>query len=142
MFEANVATTQRFFEEVWGGGKFDLVDELCTEGYVSHDPVAGDADREGEKRSAAGYRGAFPDLTITIEEIFAAGDKVVCRWRAEGTFENEIMGQQPTHERGEPVRGIGIDRYEDGLIAESWTQWDTLQFMRNIGAVSTEAATA
>ena len=57
------------------------------------------------------------------------------RWKAEGTFENEFMGQQPTGEKGEPVYGIGIDRFEDGKVAESWTQWDTLRFMRNIGAM-------
>ena len=42
--------------------------------------------------------------------------------------------------QGDPVRGITIDRYEGGKIAESWTQWDTLTFMRNIGAIPEEAA--
>ena len=31
------------------------------------------------------------------------------------------MGQQPTGEKGEPVCGIAIDRFEDGKVAESWT---------------------
>jgi len=52
------------------------------------------------------------------------------------------MGQEPTGERGDPIRGIGIDRYEDGKIAESWGQWDTLAFMRNIGAMPAEATAA
>ena len=60
---------------------------------------------------------------------------MVIRWRAEGTFENEFLGQQPTGKKGEPVEGIGIDRFEGGRVAESWGQWDTLRFMRNIGAV-------
>jgi hypothetical protein len=50
------------------------------------------------------------------------------------------MGLQPTGEKGTPVEGIGIDRCVDGKIAEAWTQWDTLTFMRNIGAVPEEAA--
>ena len=37
--------------------------------------------------------------------------------------------------KGEPVSGISINRFEDGKVAESWTQWDTLRFMRNIGAI-------
>ena len=50
------------------------------------------------------------------------------------------MGQQPTGQKGEPVQGITIDRFEEGKIAESWTQWDTMQFMKNIGAVPEGAA--
>jgi hypothetical protein len=50
------------------------------------------------------------------------------------------MGQQPTGERGEPVEGLSIDRFEDGKIAETWGQWDTLRFMRNIGAIPEQAA--
>ena len=66
------------------------------------------------------------------------------RWKAQGTFENEFMGQQPTGLKGEPVYGIGISRFEDGKVAESWTQWDTLRFMRNIGATpeATQVASA
>ena len=86
------------------------------------------------------YRGAFPDLHFTIDDAFAAGDKVVIRWTGEGTFENEFMGLQPTHDRGQPVHGITIDRFEGGKIIESWTQWDTLTLMRDIGAVPTETA--
>jgi hypothetical protein len=50
------------------------------------------------------------------------------------------MGLKATHEVGDPVRGITIDRYEGGKIAESWSQWDTLTFMRDIGAIPTGAA--
>jgi hypothetical protein len=38
------------------------------------------------------------------------------------------------------VRGISIDRYDDdGKIAETWGQWDTLTFMRDVGAIPAEA---
>jgi hypothetical protein len=49
------------------------------------------------------------------------------------------MGLQPTHEKGDPVRGVTIDRFEGGKVAESWTHFDTLTLMRNVGAVPTEA---
>jgi steroid delta-isomerase-like uncharacterized protein len=142
MAEDNIATSRRVLEEVFGEGDVDLIDELCTEDFVGHDPLAGDSDRDGVKQVVSGYREAFPDLEFEVLDIFAAGDKVVTRWRANGTFENEFMGLQPTHEKGEPVEGIGIDRFEGGRIAESWGQWDTLRFMRDIGAIPEEAATA
>ena len=97
--------------------------------------------RDGVKDTVASYREAFPDLTFTVKDTFAADDKVVIRWKAEGTFENELMGQQPTGEKGDPVHGITIDQFDDdGKIAESWTQWDTLTFMRDIGAIPEGAA--
>ena len=131
----NVSVSRRLIEETFGAGNLDLVDQLCTDGYVGHDPVLGDQDRASSKKSIAGYREAFPDLHFTIEDTLAVDDKVVLRWKGEGTFENEYLGQAPTGEKGEPVYGIGIDRFEDGKVAESWTQWDTLRFMRNIGAL-------
>ena len=140
MSEENIATSKRGLEEAFNRGNLDVFDEDTTEGFVNHDPIMGDQDRESSKQQIASYRQAFPDIHITIEDIFAAGDKVVMRWRGDGTFENEFMGLPPTHEKGDPVRGITIDRYEGGKIAESWTQWETLTFMRNVGAVPDEAA--
>ena len=140
----NIGVSRRLVEEAFGEGKLDLVDEYCTNDYVDHDPVVGEQDRASVKQTIAGYRQAFPDLHFTIVDAFGVDDKVVLRWKGEGTFENEFMGQSPTGEKGEPVYGIGIDRYEDGKVAESWTQWDTLRFMRNIGAAPdpTEVASA
>src|SRR6266487_1720335 len=140
--EENISVSRRLVEEAFGAGNLDLVDELCTDDFVDHDPIVGEQGRESVKQTIAGYREAFPDLTFTIEDVFGADDKVVVRWKGEGTFENEFMGQAPTGEKGEPVYGIGIDRYEDGKVAESWGQWDTLRFMRNIGAIADEAPVA
>jgi steroid delta-isomerase-like uncharacterized protein len=140
MSQENIATSRRFTEEAFNRGNLSVIDELSTEDFVGHDPMTGDQDKEGGKQAISGYRAAFPDLHITIEDIFAAGDKVAYRWSVEGTFENEIMGLQPTGERGDPVRGITIDRFEGGKIAESWSQWDTLTFMRDIGAIPEQTA--
>jgi steroid delta-isomerase-like uncharacterized protein len=141
MSEANISTSRRLIEEGFGAGKLELFDELCAENFVDHDPVMGDQDLDGAKGTIAGYREAFPDLSFTIDDIVASGDKVVIRWTGQGTFENEFMGQQPTGEKGEPVHGISIDRFdEDGKIAEAWSQWDTLTFMRDVGLIPEEAA--
>ena len=131
----NVAVARRLLEETFGAGRLELIDELCVDTYVDHDPLQGDHDRDSVKDSIAAYREAFPDLAFTVEDAFGADDRVAVRWSAEGTFENEFMGQQPTGKKSEPVYGISINRFEDGKVAESWTQWDTLRFMRNIGAM-------
>ena len=140
MAQENMATARRVIEEAFNQGNLDVMDEVTADGFVDHDPIMGDQGLDAAKQSIAGYRAAFPDLTFEIEDSFEAGDKVVMRWSGNGTFENEFMGQQPTHEQGDPVHGIGIDRFDaDGKIAEAWVQWDTLTFMRNIGAIPSEA---
>ena len=140
MSEENIATSRRGLEEAFNRGNLEVIDQDTTEDFVSHDPITGDQDRDSTKQQVAGYRQAFPDIHVTIEDIFAAGDKVVIRWSGEGTFENEFMGLKPTHKTGDPIGGITIDRYEGGKIAESWTQWDTLTLMRNVGAIPEGAA--
>jgi predicted ester cyclase len=142
MGQANTDASRRVLEEAFGAGRVEVVDEVCAEGFVSHDPVLGDQDAAGVKQSIADYRAAFPDLSFTIDDIFAAGDKVVTRWTGGGTFENEFMGLEPNHEKGDPVHGINIDRYDDaGKMVETWGQWDVMTLMRDIGAIP-EGATA
>jgi steroid delta-isomerase-like uncharacterized protein len=138
----NVSAVQRIFDEAWNQGDLAVIDELSAEGYIDHDPLQGDADSDGLKARIDTYRTAFPDLFFTIEEIFAAGDRVVARWSGVGTFEKEIMGLAPTGEKGSPVGGISISRFEDGRLAETWAQWDTLRLLQNLGAVPADAAFA
>jgi len=141
MAQANIEASRRLIEEAFNKGNLDVFDEVCADGFVDHDPLMGDQDVEGVKRSIAGYREAFPDLTLRIEDVMACDDKVVMRWTGEGTFQNEFMGLQPTGEKGDPVQGIGIDRFDDdGKVVESWGQWDTLTLLRNVGAIPSEAA--
>jgi steroid delta-isomerase-like uncharacterized protein len=137
----HIAVSRRVIDEAFNGGNYDVIDEVTADGFVDHDPLMGDQDKESVKQAISGYREAFPDLHCDIEEIFDAGDKVVYRWSANGTFANSFMGLEPTHEKGDPVKGITIDRYEGDKVAESWSEWDTLTLMRDIGAVP-QAATA
>lgn len=140
MSEENIAASRRLIEEAFNQGNLSAIDEVVADDFVGHDALTGDQDKEASKQSIAAYREAFPDIHIAIDDIFDADDKVVLRWSGQGTFEGEMMGLQPTHQTGDPVRGITIDRYEGGKLIESWTYWDTLTFMRNLGAVRTEAA--
>jgi steroid delta-isomerase-like uncharacterized protein len=136
----NAETSRRFIEEAFNRGNLGVIDELAADGFVNHDPLMGEQDKDASKQQIAAYREAFPDIHITVEDVFEAGDKVCMRWTGEGTFENELMGLQPTGQRGDPVKGISIDRYDaDGKVAESWNQWDTLTLLRNMGAISEEA---
>lgn len=125
-------THRRLFEEVWGKGKLEVMDELCDRGYRSHDPLSGDTDLEQTRDLCRQYRTAFPDIKPTLLGTFADGDTCVTHWRMTGTHQGELMGVKPTGARC-TVEGISVARFRGGKIVEDWTQWDALGLMRQIG---------
>jgi steroid delta-isomerase-like uncharacterized protein len=143
MSEENKTISRRFIEEAFNKGNVDVIDEIVSSNIVTHDPAAPPnmpAGSEGVKQMVLGYRSAFPDIKVTIDDLIAEGDKVVTRWSARGTHEGELMGIPPTGKEGQ-VTGISIDRIEGGQIVESWTNWDTLGLLQQIGAVPEMAPT-
>ena len=134
--EENKAVVRREFEEMFNqGGNLDAAEEIYAPDYVGHEPAFGDSHGvEGAKQFAADFRQAFPDLHTTIEEMVAEGEKIVTRFSTRGTHQGEIMGAAPT---GKLVTHTGhqTDRFEGGKIVESWTNWDALGLLQEIGAI-------
>ncbi len=136
MSEQNKAAARRAFDEAWNAGRLEVVDEITTVDAVNHDPQDPNPELRGpasQRQTISMYRQAFPDTHMTVEHQIAEGDLVVTRWRATGTHRGELMGLAPTG-RAVEVTGITIDRFEGAKIAESWTNWDTLGLMQQIGA--------
>lgn len=129
------ATARRFFDEVWTKGDFDLVDELFARDYVGHPSGPEETVRgpEGVKEYVGRLREGVPDLTVTVEDQVADGDKVATRWIAQGTHDGELFGIEPTG-RTATVTGISIQRFGgDGRIVEAWTNWDLLGMLHQLG---------
>lgn len=143
MAEDNKAIARRLAEETFGKGNLDLIDEYVAENYVAHDPADPEEVRgiEGLKDRVRQYRGAFPDLQITIEDCFGEGDRVCTRWTARGTHEGELMGMEPTRKEV-AIDGLSIDRFEGGRLVETWDNWDALGMMQQLGAIPEAQATA
>ena len=134
---------RRLLEEAFNSGNLDVVDELVAPEFVNHDaalpePVVG---VEATKASIRGYRDAFPDLRMTIELQVAEGDYVTTRWSARGTHQGDLMGMPATGKQA-TVTGTTVDQIVDGRIVESWTNWDTLGLLQQLGVVPSLAATA
>jgi steroid delta-isomerase-like uncharacterized protein len=130
------AIARRFLEEAFNSGNLDVVDELVAPEFVNHDaalPEPG-VGIEAAKASITGYREAFPDLRLTIELQLAEGEYVTTRWSARGTHQGNLMGMAPTGKQA-TVTGITIDRIVDGRFVESWTNWDTLGLMQQLGVI-------
>jgi steroid delta-isomerase-like uncharacterized protein len=72
---------------------------------------------------------AFSDIQITIEDLFAEGDKVAARQTLRGTHSGEFQGIPATGKTA-TVTGIFIFRLAGGKIVEKWAVLDQLGLLR------------
>ena len=70
--EQNKTLVRRYWEEVWNQGNLAVVDELIAADFDGH-PAPSDADfgrgPAGQKQLVGLYRGAFPDMRMTINDM-------------------------------------------------------------------------
>jgi steroid delta-isomerase-like uncharacterized protein len=136
MSEENKALVRRWFEDLFNTGNLDVAEEIVAQDHVAHDPVLAELPPgpEGDKHVVNLYHGAFPDAQITVEDQLAEGDRVATRWTGRGTHQGEFMGVPPSGNRVE-VAGMTINRVSGAKIVETWTIYDALGMMQQIGAV-------
>jgi predicted ester cyclase len=71
-------------------------------------------------------------MTITIEDMVTAGEKIALRWTMTGTHQGTMFGVESTGRQVE-LTAIEINRFEDGKLIETWTQSDQLGLMHQLG---------
>jgi steroid delta-isomerase-like uncharacterized protein len=133
--EQNKSIARRWIEEGWNRGNLAVVDQIYAPNYVQHEPAPVPVtSSEALKHYVAGYRGAFPDLSFTIDDLIAEEDKVVWRFTSTGTNRGSFMGIPPTGKPGS-VSGIVIYRFENSRIVEAWVNIDALGLMQQLGVI-------
>lgn len=93
---------------------------------------AAPAGPESWKAAVTLWRSSFPDLRYTIEDLFAAHDKVAVRWTAHGTDTVGFMGRRPTG-RSATVTGMTIYRLAGGQLIEHWDEFDLVGLLQALG---------
>ena len=127
---------RRLVDEAYNQGRLEGVDELVIPDVVAHDPAL-QHDLEGAqamKELIGGFRRAFPDFVVLIEDQLADGDRVAVRWAARGTHRGDLWGIAATGKEV-TVTGTTLYRFAIGRIAETWTNWDTIGLMQQLGVV-------
>lgn len=135
MSEDIKAHMRRFYQEVINEGRIDLIDELATPGLVEHETAPGiPPGREGVKQFFSAFRAAAPDLTATVEDLIAEGDRGVARVTLSGTQTGEFFGIPATGKQFR-IDTIDIVRFENGLAAEHWGVTDMAGMMEQLGVL-------
>lgn len=130
----NVKAVSRIWVEIWNQGLLATCDEVFAPGYIGHLPLMDVKGPEEFKQLVSAYRNAYPDVHLTVEDVFADGDRVAVRWTSRGTHQGSIMGIPPSGNKVE-VMGISLFRMANGQVAEEWEGFDTLKMMQQIGAI-------
>lgn len=136
--ERNKAVVRRMIEEWWGRSNLDVVDEVIHPTFVDHGRPGQAPGPDGVRQGMAEMTSddSFSDLTFTIEDVIAEGDRVAVRgsWqgRHTGTWKTPFGEFAPT---GKTVSlpGVMMWRLEDGKLAEQWGSGDTTDMLRDLG---------
>src|ERR671910_1390116 len=113
--EANKTVVRRLVDEVFNGGRLEVIDELYAPELVA-----------AARGWIGPFRASFPDVHMEIVELIAEGDKVVGRFTCSATQLGAWLGQGPTGRRFERVDEVALFRVRDGRIVDAWSLEDTL----------------
>jgi steroid delta-isomerase-like uncharacterized protein len=133
--------SHRIIDEVWNKKNIDAADELISSDFVVHDPNSVHQGLDGYKQFVREYLSAFPDLHFTIEDQVADEHAVATRWTATGTHQGELQGIPATGGRVR-VNGILLSKARDGKFVESWSSWDTMTLLQQLGVMPSKETVA
>ena len=125
VLDANKATVRRLIDDVFNGGRVELIDELYAPELAA-----------AAKRWITPFRRSFPDVHMEIVDLIAEGDKVVGRFTCSATHKGTWRGQPATGRRFENIDEVSIFRLREGRIVSVWSLEDTLARMEQLGLVA------
>jgi predicted ester cyclase len=101
------------FEDFVNRRNAAVIHQNMTPDFFDHDGPGGrPTDARGDEQMMLGMYTAMPDLHLTIEEMIAEGDKVVCR--------NTWRWTDPASRKKMQFHGFVLWRFEGDRIAERW----------------------
>ena len=135
MSEENKQRAKLFYEEVVNAHDISRLDEFITEDFVEHEEIPGiTPDREGVRQFFGMMLEAFPDMTMTPEDMTAEGNKVWVRVLMKGTHKGDFMGI--------PASGKSVEFYAVDMLSirgdqayEHYGVTDMMTLMMQIGAI-------
>lgn len=133
--EENKKVIRHYFLEIINGRKLQLLGEVFAEKFVRHD-LNDSTDTwmtvTDQQKRLGDLLGAFPDLTYTINDMVAEGDKVVVRTVWHGTQKNTFMKTKSLGKRLDYLSEIIFFRLENGKIVERWVQLDLYDLFKKM----------
>ena len=120
------ALSRRWIEEGYGRRDASVMEELMPLQML---------EESSWREQIAAFHGAFPDLTATIDQQLAEGDRVMTRVTFRGNHTGDLLGLPPT---GKPIELaiVEVHAWRDGQIAELWNSFHPVLVLAQLGVVA------
>ncbi len=125
---------RRFADEVINRGDTSALAELVHDEYIYRSPGEELRGPEGLAALFDGYRSAFPDLALEIDDLVVADDATVMVFTLTGTHRGDLPGIPATGRRVR-VHGMVRSRFRDGKIADEWEILDQYTLFEQLGVI-------
>lgn len=120
------------YVEAWNTGNLEILDGVIDAQFVR--VLGSTITSEGLdslKNYIAAFREMYPDLHVTIDEGFNAGDRRASRWTFTATHSG--LGNPALEGKPVSVTGMSLDRMADGKMVEERLETNQLPWMLQLG---------
>jgi predicted ester cyclase/catechol 2,3-dioxygenase-like lactoylglutathione lyase family enzyme len=123
----------RFYEDLWNRWRLEVADEILSPSISFRGSLGATAHgRDAFKDYVGKVQRAFPDWHNQVDELHAAGDRVIARLTWSGTHTGPLGEIPPTGRRVTYV-GAAFFRIATTMIDEAWIVGDTQELWRALG---------
>lgn len=138
MFSERQKQIDKYMREIWNCKNRSVIYETFSEDAIIHSPMGEARGPKALDDAVRHWHVAFPDIRLTVLEIFENGDKVAVQWRAHGTHAGPFLGIPPSNL---PIRcgGMTIYRIENDRIVEYWAYVNLQDVVHQISKQAEEA---
>jgi len=126
--QKNKEVIRELYEQSLNKRNMGLLQDLISADYTG---IQGKKGADAFETPVVPLIKAFPDIHWTIEDLFGEGDKVVVRWKWEGTQTGQFTSYAAT---GKTIsnEGMAIFEFKDGKIIDTNVQTDRLSFLQGL----------
>jgi|ERR1035437_6508391 predicted ester cyclase len=119
------------YVEVWNGGNLGELDAIIDLNYVYHSNQLPDVKGiDGLKKVITGFRTAFPDMKLVLEDEIYSENEAACIWRLTGTN----TGPGAMHPTGKSIKiwGTSVFHFANGKFTGEWISFDNLSLLAQL----------
>ena len=130
----NKRIVQQFIDDVWNNNNLAKLEDYWTRDCVNHIlPPSANQGLDNLKASHQPFFEAFSNICIALLDQIAEGDKVATHLVFRGKHTGQFFEVAATAKSVE-MRGIRIDRIQDGKIAEHWAVFDIAELLQQLNS--------
>jgi steroid delta-isomerase-like uncharacterized protein len=107
--------------------------ELVSEDYMNHNPGVAPG-RAGVVAFMGHWFDTLSDTSVSVEDAFSAGDRVVGRYTYRARHTGPFVGVSASGAEI-TMRSIAIWRVENDRFVEHWDELNTLEIFQQMGAI-------